>query len=242
MRHVWCAALPARGSPLQRRFPPVLGSRSCHRLPAATEPTRSDVAFAEIATPRAAEHSSAVALRFMQSSGKPSGRTVYTLPPEVEMVLHNFRTCEFSTLARDGAPQTWPTIAFHEHDDGRFLITTSVGLPQKAYNVRRNGRVSLLFSDPTASGIPDPATVLVQGDAVCPDRVTTALEGFEDKLAHVFRWQPASGMYSSNAIMRRLFDWYYMRLSIYVTPRRILYWPNGELSRPPLSVEVTYVA
>src|SRR5690349_7609811 len=30
-------------------------------------------------------------------------------------VFHNFRTCELATLARDGAPQTWPTIPFHQH-------------------------------------------------------------------------------------------------------------------------------
>jgi hypothetical protein len=177
----------------------------------------------------------------MHPSGSPGGRVVYTSPPEVEAVFHNFRTCELSTLARDGTPQTWPTIPFHEHGDGRFMVTTSVGLPQKAYNVRRDGRVSLLFSDRTASGLADPPTVLVQGDAVCPDTVTASLDGFEDKLAQVFRWQPASALYSSNAVMRFLFDWYYMRLSIYVTPRRILYWPAGQLSEQPRSIEVSYV-
>lgn len=184
---------------------------------------------------------SAVGCVFMYPSGKPGGRAVYAAPPEVEAVFHQFRTCEFATLARDGAPQTWPTIPFHEHDDGRFLITTSVGLPQKAYNVRRNSQVSLLFSDPTASGLTDPPTVLVQGNAVCPDIVSTALNGFEDKLAQVFRWQPASALYSSNAVMRFLFDWYYMRLSIYVTPRRILYWTAGQAVDEPRSVEVRHV-
>ena len=177
----------------------------------------------------------------MKPTDKPRGRVVYTAPPEVEAVFHQFRTCEFSTLARNGAPQTWPTMAFHEHEDGRFLITTSVGLPQKARNVRRDGRVSLLFSDPTASFLPGPPTVLVQGDGVCPETVTTSLDGFEAKLRQVYRWQPRSALYSSNAVMRFLFDWYYMRLSIYVTPRRILYWPAGWLSEPARSVEVADV-
>ena len=137
--------------------------------------------------------------------------------------------------------RTWPTIPFHQHEDGRFLITTSVGLPQKAYNVRRDGRVSLLFSDATASGLTHPPTVLVQGNAACPENVSTSLEGFEDALAQVFKWQPSSGIYSSNPVMRYLMDWYYMRLSIYVTPRRILYWNGADLSQAPQSIEVSYV-
>lgn len=175
------------------------------------------------------------------AAAKASGRVMYRTPPDVEAVFHNFRTCELATLARDGAPQTWPTIPFHQHEDGRFLVTTSVGLPQKAYNVRRDARVSLLFSDATASGLTHPPTVLVQGDAVCPEDVTTSLDGFEDALAQAFRWQPASAMYSSNVLTRYLFDWYYMRLSIYVTPRRILYWTGGDISQPPQIIEVSHV-
>ena len=115
------------------------------------------------------------------------------LPPEVEAVFLEFRTCEMSTLARDGTPITWPTLPFWYPDEGRFLITTSIGLPHKAFNVRRNPRVSLLFSDPTVSGLTNPPAVLVQGDAVSPDEVATSLLGFEDELRQVLRRQPAGG-------------------------------------------------
>lgn len=164
-----------------------------------------------------------------------SSETIY-LPPEVEAVFREFRTCEMSTLARDGTPITWPTLPFWRPDEGRFLITTSIGLPHKAFNVRRNPRVSLLFSNPTASNLADPPAVLVQGDAEAPDVVETSVEGFEDEVRRVFRRQPASGFYSSNPITRYLFDWYYMRLTIYVSPRRILWWPGGDFGRTPLGV------
>ena len=177
----------------------------------------------------------------MTRSAKPTGHVVYEAPPDVEAVFHNFRTCEFATLARDGAPQTWPTIPFHQHDDGRFLVTTSIGLPQKAYNVRRDGRVSLLFSDPTASGLIQPPTVLVQGDAVCPETVTTTVDGFEDALGRMFKRQPESAIYGSNPLMRYLMDWYYMRLTIYVTPQRILYWPRGDMTQQAQAIQVSHV-
>lgn len=163
-------------------------------------------------------------------------RDNFDVPPEVEAVFREFRTCEMSTLARNETPISWPTLPFWRPEEGRFLITTSIGLPHKAFNVRRNPKVSLLFSDPTASGLESPPAVLVQGDAEAPDEVVTTLEGFRDELREVSRRQPASGFYSSNPITRYLFDWYYMRLMIYVTPRRILWWPGGDFSLDPLAV------
>ena len=102
------------------------------------------------------------------------------LPSEVEEVFGEFRTCEFSTLARDGTPITWPTVTLWQPQEGRFLLTTSIALAQKALNIRRDPRVSLLFSNPTASGLQNPPAVLVQGDALVEDDVRTSLSGFED--------------------------------------------------------------
>lgn len=163
------------------------------------------------------------------------------LPPEVEEVFREFRTCEMSTLARDGTPITWPTLPFWRPEEGRFMVTTSISLAQKAFNVRRNPRVSLLFSNPTASGLHDPPAVLVQGDAEAPDEVVTSVEGFEDELREVYRRQPASGVYSTNPITRYLMDWYYMRLMIHVTPRRISWWPGGDFSQEPFELRANHV-
>jgi Pyridoxamine 5'-phosphate oxidase len=105
--------------------------------------------------------------------------TILNLPPHVVSVFRAFRTCEFTTLAKDGTPVTWPTLPFFQPTTGRFLITTSIGLPDKVSNIRRHPRVSLLFSDPTASGLPEPPAVLVQGDAQAPDEVVTSFTGLE---------------------------------------------------------------
>jgi Pyridoxamine 5'-phosphate oxidase len=164
-------------------------------------------------------------------------RKQFALPSEVEEVLLEFRTCEMSTFARDGTPITWPTLPFWNSDESRFMITTSISLAQKAFNVRRNPRVSLLFSNPMASGLHDPPAVLVQGDAEAPDEIVTSVDGFGDELRRVFQRQPASRVYSSNPLMRYFMDWYYMRLVIHVAPRRILWWPRADFSQPPLEVD-----
>ncbi|CAA9461125.1 MAG: hypothetical protein AVDCRST_MAG25-869 [uncultured Rubrobacteraceae bacterium] len=160
-----------------------------------------------------------------------------SLPPEVEEVFKEFRTCELSTLTRDGSPVAWPLIPLWRPQEERFVLTTSIGLPRKASNVRRDGRVSLLFSESTASGIENPPTVLVQGDAEIAGEVRASPAGFEDYWERIFRVQPAGKMYGAIALMRYLMGWYYMRLYISVRPRRILWWPDGDPTKAPLKID-----
>ena len=167
--------------------------------------------------------------------GTGAGERV-ALPPEVEEVFREFRTCEFSTLARDGTPITWPLITLWRPGENRFVLTTSIGMPQKAFNIRRDPRVSLLFSDPTASGLENPPTVLVQGEAEAPDEIQTSPNHLPEYWRRIFQIQPAGKVYGSNALMRRLMDFYYMRLYISVRPGRVLYWPDGDFTRTPLEV------
>jgi hypothetical protein len=163
-------------------------------------------------------------------------------PPEVEAVFHHVRTCEFTTLAKDNTPITWPTVALYEPTNGRFVITTSIGLPNKAYNLRRTPRVAMLYSDPTGSGLVAPPAVLVQGEAACPDRLVTQSDELDALGRLLMVRQPVSARYSSNPLARWLSGWYLMRLLIYVTPRRIRWWPRGDFSRPALELEVNHVA
>ena len=171
-----------------------------------------------------------------ESLGDAAPRGRFALPPGVEEVLTEFRTCEFSTLARDGAPIAWPVITLWQPEEERFVVTTSIGFPRKAFNVRRDGRVSLLFSDPTASGLEDPPAVLVQGDAEVSDEIKTSPNHLREYWRKIFRVQPAGKTYGANALTRYLLDWYYMRLYIYVKPRRILVWPKGDFTKAPLEV------
>lgn len=159
----------------------------------------------------------------------------FQVPPDVEAVFHQFRTAEFSTIAKDGTPITWPVTPAYDAPSGEFIATTSIGLPNKAYNIRRNGRVSLLFSEPAACGIDQPPAVLVQGDARVSEGITT-YEGIEAAWEKIFRFQPAAKMTSGSPITRYLMDWYYMRLQITITPVRILWWAGGDFTRAPQEI------
>lgn len=166
------------------------------------------------------------------------------IPEDAARILRRYRTCEFSTIAKDGTPITWPLCA-RWLDDGRFLLTTSIGLPQKAYNLRRNPKVALLFSEPCGSGIDKPGAVLVQGQASCADGIVTdpsTVPELEDYFREtIFARQPNSKLMSS-WLGRTFLDWYYMRLLIYVTPTRYFYWPDRSFATPPLEVSHVDVA
>jgi Pyridoxamine 5'-phosphate oxidase len=155
------------------------------------------------------------------------------IPDDVEAVLAGFVCCEFSTLARDGTPVAWPVVPLRLPAPdppaglGGFLLSTSIGFTAKAVNVRRDPRVSLLFSDPTGSGLTAPPTVLVQGHAVVEDDVQTDTPQLLAHWRRVTALQPAGRWFSNTAPARWFMDWYYMRLLIHIVPHRILWWPAG---------------
>jgi hypothetical protein len=154
------------------------------------------------------------------------------LPEDVWAVLSCFLVCELATIGRDGVPSAWPAVPLLLRDRGQVLLTTSIGFPVKAVNVRREPRVSLLYSDPTGSGLAAPPAVLVQGRASVGDAVRT----WDDDLARHWRRvqavQPASRRF--RAVPARAFlDWYFMRLLIRVALRRVSWWAGGDTSRPP---------
>jgi hypothetical protein len=158
------------------------------------------------------------------------------IPADVLAVFHHFRTAEFTTIAKDGTPITWPVTVLYQEDSGAFVTATSIGLPNKAFNIRRNARVALLFSEPKASGLSSPPAVLVQGDAQVADAVTT-LEGIEALWEKIYRFQPPARLVSTSPLGRYLMDWYYMRLRIVTVPRRIWWWAEGDFSRQPEVVD-----
>jgi Pyridoxamine 5'-phosphate oxidase len=163
------------------------------------------------------------------------------LPVDVEAVLRQFYTCEFTTVTRDGQPMTWPSVPYYNPETGTIVCAVSIAFAAKAYNARRHPQVSLLFSDPTGSKLSNPPAVLVQGDA----QVAEVLDYGPDIIGlfkTVAARQPDSRRFTNNPIVRRLFIWYlFQRLSLTVTPRRILVWPQGDFTSQPTEIELDHV-
>jgi hypothetical protein len=160
--------------------------------------------------------------------------TLPDLPQDVIAVLRSFFTAEVTTVNRAGQPLTWPAVAYLDEDAGRIVCAVSIAFPVKAYNARRNPKVSLLYSDATGSGLDKPPTVLVQGTA----EVAEVLDFTPDIIglfAAVARNQPDSARFSNSWVARHLFTWYlFQRIAIRITPVRVTWWPAGEPAGEPI--------
>ncbi len=155
-----------------------------------------------------------------------------TVPDELRPLLDAYRTAELLTMTRSGDPIAWPTVSVYDPDAGTLVVTTSIALPQKAANIRRDPRVAMLFSDATASGLDRPQQVLVQGTATCPDEIVTSATPNLAFWERIYARQPSSRSYSANPVSRRLADWYYMRLVITVTPAAVRTRPAADGGGP----------
>ena len=171
------------------------------------------------------------------------------LPEQVLEVFRNFMTAETTTIGKNGYPVSWPVLPLFCPRPFQFVVLTSIGLLQKAVNVRRDGRVSLLFSEPAGSDLAHPPAVLVQGQAEAPDDLLIPMSKLDPAVAEavreqglrIVRKQPGMRMYLANSISRWLMDWYFMRQAIYIHPDRITWWPEADFSRTPETLEVRHV-
>ncbi|HMJ94678.1 MAG TPA: pyridoxamine 5'-phosphate oxidase family protein, partial [Thermoleophilaceae bacterium] len=154
-----------------------------------------------------------------------------SLPLEVQQVFDRFLTTEFTTVDSRGRPICWPLTPYYELGDASIDVTTALGYPKKAHDARANPKVSLLFSDPTGSGIDDAPQVLVQGTA---DVDAHDLEANRKRYTREsVEKLPGSKDLMPPKPLQRLFSFYYTRLYIHVRPERVYVWPGGDPTGEP---------
>ena len=137
-------------------------------------------------------------------------------------MFDRFITTELTTVDRSGQPITWPVTPYYVPGDPRIDVTTGLGYPKKANDAQANPLVSLLFSDPTGSGLDAPPMVLVQGSAEVDDRDLDAnreryARESAEKLPGAVRRLPPDPL-------RRFFGWYFDRIYVHVRPERVYVW------------------
>ncbi len=154
-----------------------------------------------------------------------------SLPPAVQSVFDRFITTELTTIDRRGQPITWPVTPYYRPGEPCIDVTTGLGYPKKANDAAANPLVSLLFSDPTGSGLDSPPMVLVQGSADVDDR---DLDANRDRYGRESAEKlPATVKLHPPQRIRRYFGWYYTRIYIHVRPERVYVWPAGDIAAEP---------
>jgi hypothetical protein len=154
-----------------------------------------------------------------------------SLPQDVQAVFERFITTEYTTIDRHGQPITWPVTPYYHGGEGCIDVTTGIGYPKKADDARANPRVSLLFSDPTGSGIEKPPMVLVQGTARVDEEDLKANHEryYRESLAKL----PGAKQAMPPKFLHRFMDWYLDRIYVHVWPERVYVWPEGDATREP---------
>jgi hypothetical protein len=155
-----------------------------------------------------------------------------TLPTTVQQVFDRLITTEFTTVDKHGQPITWPLTPYYRLGDPCIDVTTGLGYPKKAHDARANAKVSMLFSDPTGSGLESPPHVLVQGIAEVDDRDLDAnRERYKREQAEKL---PGAQELMPPKAFERFLLWYFARIYIHVRPERIYVWPDGAVDAEPL--------
>lgn len=154
-----------------------------------------------------------------------------TLPQAAQEVFQRFITTELTTVDARRQPITWPVTPYYRPGAATIDTTTGVGYPKKADDAKRHPSVSLLFSDPTGSGLARPPQVLVQGTAEVDEANIEAnkeryFRESGEKLPKTKKMHPPKPI-------RKVIDWYYVRLYICVRPERVFIWPGGDATQEP---------
>jgi hypothetical protein len=155
-----------------------------------------------------------------------------SLPQDVRDVFERFITTEYTTVDARQQPITWPVTPYYEAGAPTIDVTTGLGYPKKADDAERNPHVSLLFSDPTGSGIEGGCRVLVQGVANIEDGDLDANK--ERYWRESGEKLPATKDMHPPKLLRGMFGWYYTRIYVKVRPERVFVWPRGDLSAEPV--------
>jgi len=153
-----------------------------------------------------------------------------TIPGPVEQLLETALVGELTVVDANGRPVTYPLIPLY--DGQRIYLTSSTLFSRKLEHIKANPKVSLSITDPVAvGGRTDRATI--QGDARVIEEDPHG--GWERLLPIWEKKEPSIVYFLTQRVALPLF---FERSLIEITPRRALYWADGNAASPPETTTV----
>jgi general stress protein 26 len=148
-----------------------------------------------------------------------------TMPQPVARLLDAALVGELTVIDRHGRPVTYPLIPLW--DGEKVYLTSSALFSRKLEHIRADARVSLSITDPVAvGGATDRATI--QGDARV---IEEDPHGGWERLLPIWEKKEPSIVYFLKA--RVALPLFFERALIEITPRRVLYWADGDTAVAP---------
>ena len=149
-----------------------------------------------------------------------------TIPEAVTTLIDAALVGELTVIDGNGRPVTYPLIPLR--DGERIYLTSSSLFSRKLEHIRGNPRVSLSITDPVAvGGAPGRATI--QGDARVIEEDPHG--GWERLLPIWEKKEPSIVFFLKARVALPLF---FERALIEITPRTVLFWPDGDPSKAPV--------
>jgi general stress protein 26 len=149
-----------------------------------------------------------------------------TMPEAVARLLDAALVGELTVIDRSGRPVTYPLIPLW--DGEKVYLTSSTLFSRKLEHIRADARVSLSITDPVAvGGATDRATI--QGDARV---IEEDPHGGWERLLPIWEKKEPSIVYFLKA--RVALPLFFERALIEITPRRVLYWADGDAAVAPV--------
>ena len=153
-----------------------------------------------------------------------------SMPDPVARLLETALVGELTAIDANGRPVTYPLIPLW--DGEKIYLTSSVLFSRKLEHIRANPRVSLSITDPVAvGGATDRATIQGDGRIIEED----PHGGWERLLPIWERKEPSIVYFLKSRVALPLF---FERALIEITPRRVLFWSNGDASQAPVPTDI----
>ncbi|MCS6768948.1 MAG: pyridoxamine 5'-phosphate oxidase family protein [Candidatus Caldarchaeum sp.] len=145
-----------------------------------------------------------------------------------EKIMENALVSALSVASPKGQVSTHPMLPLYSRERKKLYFTSSILFSRKVEHIKTNPKVGVLFSGRQFINTPSYAAVHVKGDAKI----------YEENLNNGWMWlldlwtrkEPYIGAYIKQRLALPLF---WERIIIEVTPREILLWDDGDVSKQP---------
>ena len=157
-----------------------------------------------------------------------------SMPPAVTRLLDAALVAEVAVVGGKGQPITHPLIPLW--DGAKIYLTSSVLFSKKLEHIKRNPNVSVAITDPVATG-GDIARCVIQGNARLFEE--DPHETWERVLPLWRAKEPGIDDFLGKRYALPLF---FERTLVEITPRRVLWWEDGDPAKAPQVAEAMEAA
>jgi general stress protein 26 len=155
------------------------------------------------------------------------------LPDEVEEVLDGSLVAILTVVNDRGRPVSHPMLPLYDRSNKKLYFTSSILFSKKLEHIKRNPRVSVLFSQREFIRSPSYHVVMLKGDARVIDedlsRVWTSLLPL---------WRRKEPYIDAYLKQRVAFPLFWERAVIEVIPKATYVWRGGDMLAEPVVLDL----